>query len=236
MTAYELKALPPAPKGRCPEIRAAWRYLVASHNSVTGLLDTFNIVREQADKAKGTAKGRLSRDKADLLRSCIVFTSAGLDAVCQRLVNDAAAELINRGGKAAEKFTGFVKGELQSGDKLSQGMINGITSADPRSALIEIYRTAKTKASFQGSTDLNDRVAKLLGIPDSNLPAARFKALDPFFKARNDIVHGLDYQDVNGSGTARHPRSPDGTVKQCDLVLLLLADLIQNTANLIKAK
>ena len=65
-------------------------------------------------------------------------------------------------------------------------------------------------------------------------PDRRFDALNAFFTARNDIVHQLDYKDINGTSTARNHRTPEWTVTQCDRVLLLLADLIKATASLVK--
>lgn len=230
---FALAALPPAPTGRCPEVRRACRYLKATHASVSALLDTFNLVRTTATIEKRSSRGRLSRDQVDLLRAAIVFTGGGLDAVCQRLVYDSIGKLIDRGGTAAEKFDGYVRGELYA-LKPSNELITAVTSSDPRDALIDAYRTAKTRQSFQGSSDVRDRVAKLLGIPDNVLRKSRFDALNSFFAARNDIVHQLDYKDINGTSTARNHRTPEWTIAQCNRVLLLLADLINATASLVK--
>ena len=230
---FALAALPPAPTGRCPEVRRARRYLDATHESVSALLDTFNVIRTTAMTAKNSPKGRLSRDQVDLLRAAIVFTGGGLDAVCQRLVYDAVGKLIDRGSQAAEKFDGYLRGELYA-PKPSDEFVTAVVCPDPRTALIDAYRSAKTRQSFQGSGDVRDRVAKLLGIPDAVLRKSRFDALNDFFLARNDIVHQLDYKDINGTSTARNHRTPEWTVAQCDLVLLLLADIIKATAKLVK--
>jgi hypothetical protein len=70
------------------------------------------------------------------------------------------------------------------------------------------YIRSKTKASYQGTNDLKERVRDLLGVPKANVTDARIKALDGFFTARNDIVHRLDYVTPQGPSTKRHHRSP----------------------------
>lgn len=232
-TQFSLSALQPGPAGRAPHVRGAHRYLKATHESVTGLLDAFDAVRVKAAASKATQAGRLRRDQVDLLRAAMVFTSSGLDAVCHRLVRDAAPPLIERGGGAKAQFDAYLKDQLGQ-PSAPDGFLDALTSPDPRTALIDRYVAAKTSASFQGSSDLRKRLRDLLGIPKSTLPDARLTALDPFFKARNSIVHQLDYTDPAGSGTGRHHRAPADVVAQCDQVLLLASDASAQTAVMLR--
>jgi hypothetical protein len=228
-----LAALPPAPTGRCPQVRASRRYLEATHASVTGLLDSFNVVREQAAKARGNARGRLSRDQVDLLRAALVFTSSGLDATCQSLVRDCVPTLIDKGGNAEVKFQEFLRLELRQSSP-SAGLEQAVIDRDPRGSLLKLYIDAKTRSSYQRSGDLKSRARDVLGITNAQLPGARLTALDGFFRARNDIVHRLDYVETSRTSTKRHHRSPDQVVGECDKVLRLAADLIEKTAALVK--
>ena len=196
-------------------------------------VDAFDAVRVKAAASKATLAGRLRRDQVDLLRAGVVFTSSGLDAVCHRLVRDTALPLIERGGGAKAQFDAYLKDQL-SQPRAPDGLLDAVTSPDPRTALIDRYIGAKTSSSFQGSTDLRRRLRDLLGIPKSALPDTRLTALDPFFKARNSIVHQLDYTDSTGTGTARQHRAPADVVAQCDQVLLLASDVIAQTAVLLK--
>lgn len=229
-----LEELRKAPSGRCPQVRPARKYLEATHESVTGLLDAFELVRQSAAAAKQSTKGRLSRDQLDLLRAALVFTSSGLDACCHRLVRDAAPELIARGGVAQAKFHEFVKQELHE-PRPPDGLFEAMICEDPRSALLDRYLTAKTRASFQGSGDLKTRVRDLLGITNKQIPVARFHALDAFFTARNQIVHRLDYEDPHGVSIKRHHRAPTDVLGQCNLALTVVADLIEETAQALRA-
>jgi hypothetical protein len=230
-TQFSLSALPPGPSGRAPLVRGALKYLAATHQTVSGILDSFGVLRAKAAESKTTAAGRLSRDQVDLLRAAIVFTSSGLDAVCHRLVRDAAPSLIDRGAGAKAQFDAYLKDQLDQ-PRAPEGLLDAVTASDPRTALIKRYVDSKTSASFQGSSDLRRRVRELLGIAKSALPDARLTALDPFFDARNQIVHQLDYQNPAGSRIARHHRAPAEVVVQCDQVLLVAHDFVAQTASL----
>lgn len=227
---FKLAALSPAPKGRRPTIRQARRYLEATHDSVSGLLDSFNLVREETAKVKGTAAGRLSRDQVDLLRAALVFTSSGLDASCQALVTLCAPALINKGGAARTRFDLFLDQQMKTP---SEALVTAVKAIDPRKALIDLYVDTKTKASYQGSGDLKDRVRDLLGIPNAAIPNKRIEALDGFFTARNDIVHRLDYVSATSTSRARNSRAAAAVVSECDRVLALVSDLIAATASLL---
>ncbi len=234
LKSFSLASLPSAPTGRCPQVRRTWRYLKATHESVTGLLDSFSRIREVASQAKGSTKGRLSRDQVNLLRAALVFTSSGIDACCQQLIRDALPVLLHRGGTAEVRFREYLKSQLYE-PKPPDGLLDAIAAADPRSQLIERYMGAMTKASFQGSSDLKERVRDVLGITNLRLPSRRFSALDGFFKARNDIAHQLDYANPSSPSVQRNHRAPANVVKQCDTAMALIADLVHATADLLCA-
>lgn len=233
LTSFTLSPLPAAPGGRVPHVRGALRYLTATHASVAGILDAFALVRVKATSAKKTAVGRLSRDQVDLLRAALVFTSSGLDAACHRLVRDAAPALVARGGGAKAQYEAYLKEQLDL-PKAPSGLLEALTGPDPGAALLARYVHARTSASFQGSSDLRRRVRELLGIPGSVIPNSRLNALDPFFLARNQIVHQLDYVEPAGQTTGRNHRAPGDVVADCDRVLLLISDFASATAKSLK--
>jgi len=146
-TQFSLSPLPLGPAGRAPLVRGAQRYLNATHESVAGLLDAFDAVRVKAAASKATLAGRLRRDQVDLLRAGLVFTSSGLDAVCHRLVHDTVLTLIERGGGAKAQFDEYLKDQL-SQPRAPDGLVDAVTSPDPRTALIDRYIGAKTSSSF----------------------------------------------------------------------------------------
>ncbi len=184
--------------------------------------------------SRANAQGRLSRDEADLLRAALVFTSSGLDACCHTLVRECVPVLVDRSGStAAKKFNLFL--DAQSANPPTEFRA-ALKDQDPRSRFVNLYVEAKTKASYQGTSDLKDRVRDLLGIPNKQVPGGRIGALSDFFLARNDIVHRLDYVDPGSQSVKRHVRSPVDVVAECDLVLVLVADLIAGAAAVLRGK
>lgn len=230
----ELGSLPGAPSGKCPQVRRARRYLEATHDSVSGLLDSFNVVHEKKVASRTNAQGRLGRDELDLLRAALVFTSSGLDAACHALVADSLPDLVDRSGTVpAMKFEAYLDEQTNNPTKEFR---SALKSRDPRPEFVRLYVEDKTRASYQGTGDLKDRVRDLLGISNKTVHSKRIDALAGFFVARNDIVHRLDYVDPRSQSTARHTRSSSEVVSECHLVLTLVADLIDGAADVLRAK
>jgi hypothetical protein len=127
----ELDALPPPPRGRCPQVRQAWRYLTAAHSSVAGLFDALAVVRQANQEATGPdARGRLNMDQQTLLRVALVLTSSGLDACCKRLLRDALPDLIERNETVALKFDGFIEEQLRRAEP-SDVFLAAVRDYDP---------------------------------------------------------------------------------------------------------
>lgn len=229
---FALGALPPAPTGKCPQVRRARKYLEATHQSVSGLLDSFNVVHERRVQSRENGQGRLSRDELDLLRAALVFTSSGLDASCHTLVGECVRILVDRPDSTAAKKLDLYLDE-QSAKRTDEFRV-ALKDPDPRARFIDLYVEAKTRASYQGTDDLKDRVKDLLGIPNKTVAKKRIDALSGYFIARNDIVHRLDFVDPRSTSAKRHHRSPGDVVAECDLVLALIADLIGGAAEVIR--
>lgn len=218
-------------------MRQAWKYLSAAHGSTSALLDALAVVREQNKKTAGKTHGRLSNDEIELLRAALVFTSSGLDASLQRLCRDVLPVLIRRPGSGARaKYQEFLKHEMGA-PKASEPFRAAVLATDPEVELIKFYVKARTKSSYQGSGELKTRVRDALGISRNAILDADLTTLDPFFEARNAIVHGMDYVDPeSSSGRKRHHRKRDATVAECDLVFALAARFITETAKSLRRK
>lgn len=197
-------------------------------------MDSFNVVHEKTVTSRANAQGRLSRDELDLLRAALVFTSSGLDASCHTLVGECVRVLIDReGSTAAKKFDHYLD---EQSAKRTDEFRAALKDPNPRERFIDLYIEAKTRASYQGTQDLKDRVRDLLGIPNRTVATKRIDGLSGFFVARNDIVHRLDYVDPRSTSVKRHHRSPGDVVTECDLVLALVADLIGGAAEVVRSQ
>jgi len=223
------------PRGGVPELRNAYRYLRGAHGSVSGLLDLAQTLSVNRRAANGTPLGRHSEQEVDLLRSAIVFSSSGLDASMKRLVNDAGRYLIARPTAAQAQYRQFMRQQLAA-DSVDTLLRDAVVAPGAEDALLTYYLTVRTRSSFQGSSDLKTRVRSVLGIPDQRMPQATLKVLDPFFRARNNIVHSMDYENLgNADSRARHHRSIAEATTMCDLVFDIAADLMHATAQVITA-
>lgn len=233
-----LADLPPGPKVQAPQVRNAARYLRGAHSSVSGLLRSVDPVAAERRKSNGSTVGRLAQQEVDLLRAAIVFTSSGLDAAMSRLVNDAGRHLIRcekpTGAKA--QFEEYLKNQMKASAPVPQGLRDAVIHPEAAGKVLDHYLGERTRASFQGSGDLDARVRNVLGISGSVIPIASLKALDPFFIARNRIAHDLDYEDTkNPKASKRTDRKTDDVVALCDGVFAVCSDLIHATADVIVA-
>lgn len=229
-----LKELRDYPRGGVPELHNAYRYLRGAHKSVSGLLDVAQSLSDSRRASNPSATGRMAQEEVDVLRSALVFTSSGLDASMKRAVNDVGRYLIPRAGTGAQaQYRQYLKQELSS-DSVDANLKNAVIANDATGQLLKYYLAARTKASFQGSGDLRARACGALGISDKQVPEADLKALDSFFKARNSIVHSMDYDQVsNPTSRARIHRSVTETTAQCDRVFTAAADIMHAAADVI---
>jgi len=222
---------------RCPEVVSAWWRLRGTQASVTGLFDTVYLVRRMRAKEKNqSTRGRLSGDAQDLLRSAVVFTSAGLDAALAALLEGAVPILAIDNAAARGKFDRYVELVINATGAPTE-FLEALKHADPRPQLVDVYISGLAKASFQGSGDVKDRACASLGITNQQVPRTRIVDLDPFFTARNDIAHRLDQLPPTAFDAAppRQQRNQDDVGRMCDEVLLLVRDIIKATAGNIAA-
>lgn len=218
-------------KGRNqPWVRQAYKILERAHVSVKALFSAADALDSARRQANGSPKGRKSVSEVDILRSAIVLTSAGLDASMKRLVNDVGRELILKKATVARRnYELYLKNEMEK-PSTSEPFRQAVLADNPREKLLSFYLAEKTKASFQGSGDLIKRVKKVLGIPNGEVSDSSLKKLDPFFEARNKIVHDMDLKDTTTKSIARVHRDSGTVAAQCNTVFDAAVFLIRGAA------
>lgn len=229
----DLVSIPP--KTRAPSVRHARRLLDGSYRSVNDILAAAQELGKSRRAFNESAKGRRTQREVDLLRAAIVFSSAGMDACMKRLVNDSGRVLIRTPQTGAhQQYREFLKREIPA-KWVDAGLRERLLKMDIEDSVLSYYLSTKTKASFQGSGDLQKRVVLVLGLPKTTLDQPAMDGLDKFFKARNEIVHEMDF--TGGNSTARRTRSANEVQEQCYSALNTAAELINATiATLSKAK
>lgn len=233
-----IPSLPAAPKGTCPEVRGAWKYLEATHASVDGLLLSYRRLRKGHERG---AIGRPRTEETDILRSAIVFTSSGVDACCKMLLRESLPTLLTRDSAARRKYESFLREEIGQ-PRNKADLHEALIHTSPRERLIDYYVDAQTRGSLQSSGDLRKRVKQTLGIPDTVVDDEALISLDPFFKARNQVVHDMDFKSLREAvsaptrGAGRHPRAEKTVADQCGAALTTVADLIHATAIVLRTR
>lgn len=224
------------PKTIAPSVRQARRLLDGSHRSVDDILAASQELEKSRRASNDSAKGRRKQREVDLLRAALVFSSAGIDACMTRLVNDSGRVLIRSPKTGAhQQYREFLKQAIPA-NSVDAGLRDRLLDMDIEESVLTYYLSQKTKASFQGSGDLQKRVVLVLGLPKATLVQATIDGLDEFFKARNEIVHEMDFADSTGRSTARQPRGAIEVQEQCYSALNSAAELINATiATLSKA-
>jgi hypothetical protein len=227
---YELTDLESRPPD-IPEVVGAWWRLMATHQTVTGLFRTLYMVRQRTLSGQVQAQEPLSDGVQDLLRAAIVFTSAGIDACLESLLTHALPVLAANNENARRKFEIYIENQVNA-PKTASAFVEALKSPDPRSRLVELYILGLTGSSFQGSGSIKDRALAALGVTNSQLSNGRVKSLDPFFIARNDVVHKLDLIQPSApyARPSSKPRGQDDVGYMCDEALLLMRDIVVATA------
>jgi len=211
-------------------VNAPWRYLTGAHQSVQAVLSIFDEVHARIAQTRAENRGTLRQEEQELLRAALVLTSSGLDASMTKLVRVALPRLIKQGGSAKSRYDNWLKTEVGKEGAASKAIVDAVLSTDATAALVDAYVDVKTAASYQGSGDLTARVRDLLCLPSKLVSDAAIVALDPFFKARNAIVHDMDYADTSDSSKRRrHTRAGPATLVECDRAFQLCAQMITAT-------
>jgi len=230
----DLVSIPP--NIRVPSVRQARRLLEGSYRSVDDILAASQELEASRRSSNASAKGRRRQREVDLLRAALVFSSSGIDACMTRLVNDSGRVLIRSPKTGAhQQYREFLKQAIPA-NSVDAGLRDRLLDMAIEESVLTYYLSRKTKASFQGSGDLEKRVVTVLGLPKTTLNQKTKDGLDEFFKARNEIVHEMDFADSTRNSTARRLRGASEVQEQCYSALNSAAELINATiATLLEA-
>ncbi|TQN30212.1 hypothetical protein FHX37_0073 [Haloactinospora alba] len=213
-------------------MQRSWARYVATHQSVSGLFDTFNELRS----AQKNPQGSIAERHRDLVRAAIVFTAAGMDTCLRTLMEDALGTLLSRDSKARGAFKGYVlDGNKRFGGNLTNTTKKAIAALDPQAELIGLYVQDTTAASIQSPSDLG-RCRDALGLDSASLSDTKLRNHNDFFQARNEVAHELDLIEPSGKGTrGRRHRVVTAVGRQCDEALTLVAEFITATAKTVRS-
>lgn len=197
-----------------PEVQNA---LWAAQGSTDTALFLANVTNRLMKTADGKSlKGSWTDPAVDLLRSALLFASAGLDTSLKRLVKHALPLLVDVDESVEKQFQKWAADQISGG--ADGGGINpkalvrvlmskGVT---PRASLMEAWVYELTDGSAQ-SVDRVDALCSALGVTDKAVrartsPKAANSVLKAAFVARNQIAHELDVTDPSADTRQRLER------------------------------
>lgn len=212
----------------CSQTETAQRFLASAYDSVSGMFDNLETLR-QLRKSQGRGiRGRLPGNEEDLLRAAILFSGAGMDAALKRLIEDALPALLDVSSEANAKLQTFLRERLTA-DSAPSHLAQYLMSTYPLDAVILDYIASLTGESLQ-SVEQVDRVAGALGLNDGAL-RKEIKELRTLFVARNEISHELDLRRTQNKGDrSRRTRALSGTKTMAHSGLNLAQKMINSVA------
>lgn len=185
--------------------------------------------------------GRPNNEEQDILRSALVFATAGLDSLLKQLIRDTLPELAKSDSSVQQEFETFVLRQLRGNEEDVEGPVGNkflarvLISARPQERLLENYVFNLTGASLQSIEQLF-KTTKALGISQSTLNDKRdeFKEI---FDARNKIIHELDII-FGGRQGQRHriSRNEKNIKKYTKLLINFGSEIINGVGNKLAPK
>ncbi len=131
--------------------------------------------------------------KQNILRSIILFSCSGIDAIVKQLIIETLENVIERDEGAQEQLRKFVTRKLKKNNEVDYTLFASLlTARDSRKNLINLLKQELTFDSLQSSEQLY-KVAGYFNIAtDSIVDNQKKKILSEAFATRNRIVHQMD--------------------------------------------
>lgn len=154
------------------------------------VLDALQESISSFQKLLGTINDDLT--KQNVLRSMILFSCSGLDAIIKQLVIETLESVIERDVETQKQLRSFAARQLRNnGDKYTV-LAELITAKNSRTLLIEMLKKNLTYNSLQSIDELR-RVTGYFNIKlDTLIDKSNENVLDQAFRTRNEIVHQMD--------------------------------------------
>ena len=157
--------------------------------SVENTIESFYILYNSLDESK-------EKQKQDLLRSIILFSCSGIDAIVKQLITDTLDYVIEHDEGAFNNFKKFVENKLSEKKDMtinSKLLADLFTCKNPQKTLIDLLKRDLSNNSLQSAEELL-KVGSYFNIDTANLVKGKsqIEKLKEIFIARNQITHEMD--------------------------------------------
>ena len=159
-----------------------------------------------------------------ILKSIIVFSCSGIDAVVKQLINDCLEGVIERNEGSVSKLKDYTAKRIKNKGDIDNDLLSDLlTSNNPRKKMIDSLIEDLSYPSLQSPEELF-KVASYFDIKTNDLESDKEK-LARIFKERNIITHQFDVDF--SEGTINVHRSFDEAKRYSDHILLLANKFIE---------
>lgn len=188
-------------------------------------------MRQHEIDTTGKVKGAFKK-QSDLLRAAIVMAGATVDAVLKALVAEGLPALLDAGHNPSDrKMRSWAAERVEIEPGLAKRLVS---SPNAGAAIINAYVGQLGNGSLQSTEDVR-RVRDALGIkPEGVFSDDAIDFLKPFFRARNQVVHELDWKTPTGKrAPERRHRGPTQVRNDCQLAIEIAEDFVLATEDLL---
>ncbi len=131
--------------------------------------------------------------KQNILRSIILFSCAGIDAIVKQLIMETLEPVIERDEGAQEQLRLFAQRKLKNGSEVNYAMLAELlTAKNSRKQLIEMRKKDLSFDSLQSSEQLYIVASSFNISTDELVDRDAKEKLKKAFNTRNKIIHQMD--------------------------------------------
>lgn len=218
-------------------LKKAQIILDKSSCSAIHLFVVYQLLNKITSSKRAKKGGAPTEEQQDLLRSAILFSCAGLDAVLKQLVEDNLDYLVEHQENTRASFEDFVEKKIRKGNGYSsinyEFIAKTITNDKPRKYLVAEWKKDLKSNSLQ-SIDEVKKICHFLSIEEKQIIKNKEeeKIYRDIFVERNRITHEMDINFCEGKRRNRRSRKLKDTEKQCENIV----DLGYKIINLLEEK
>ena len=159
-----------------------------------------------------------SQNKQNILRSTLVLTCSGIDALIKCLIHDTLDIVVEHDEGAQEQLKNYIKEKIKKDRDDAKFLSELFISKDPRKKSLQILKMELTHNSLQSAEEIF-RIASFFNIETKELEVS-ISDLKEIFSARNVITHQFDF-NMNTSDLTQNIHDSNQIDNYCSLVIQL---------------
>ena len=170
-------------------------------------------------------------DKQNSLRSVLVLTCSGIDALIKCLIYDTLNIVVEHDEGAQEQLKNYIKERIKKDRDDAKFLSELFISKDPRKKSLQLLKMELTRNSLQSAEEIF-RIASFFNIKTQELGVS-INDLKEIFNTRNVITHQFDF-DLNSPNLVQRTHDLDQINNYCIKVIELANAFVKRVEEKIK--